>query len=129
MIIDHIAVWSEDIEVLKDFYIRFFEAKANDKYINSQKGFESYFLTFSSGAQLEIMQRTDISSRTGNPGDQYIGITHFAFKLDSEQQVDELTQLLKKHGVTIAGEPRRTGDGFYESVILDPDGNQIELVG
>ena len=129
MQIDHIAIWSNDIENLKDFYIQFFDVRANEKYINSQKGFESYFLSFPTGASLEIMQRTDITTRVGNPGDQFIGITHFAIKLDSEKHVDDLTELLRSHNITIAGEPRRTGDGFYESVILDPDGNRIELVG
>ena len=128
MFIDHIAIWTNDIEKLKVFYVKYFGAVANEKYINSKKGFESYFLSFVSGSRIEIMQRVDITESMGDALEQYIGITHIAIKMDSDKDVDILTELLRSDGYNIIGEPRTSGDGYYESVILDPDGNRIELV-
>ena len=128
MQIDHMAIWTNDIEKLKLFYEKYFGAEANEKYINLEKGFESYFLSFSSGARLEIMQRVDITDQKGSLGEQFLGITHIAFKLNSEQEVDNHTELLRSHKFKVIDGPRRTGDGCYESVVLDPDGNRLELV-
>jgi lactoylglutathione lyase len=52
---------------------------------------------------------------------------HLALALGSETAVDAATERLRSAGVPVADEPRRTGDGCYESVVLDPDGNRIEL--
>lgn len=129
MFIEHVAIWTNDIERLKSFYVNFFNATSNEKYVNPDKGFESYFLEFDSGARLEIMQRVDISQARGPVEKQYLGITHIAFNLSSENEVDEMTELLRSNNVKVIDGPRRTGDGYYESVVLDPDGNRIELVG
>ena len=125
MHISHIAIWTENLEEMKDFYVKYFNGKSNNKYTNEAKGFESYFISFPSGPSLELMRKTGLNA--GICGD-YLGYTHIAFKLDSEDEVDRMTAKLKAAGVPVAGEPRRTGDGFYESVILDTDGNKIELV-
>ncbi|MGX7689307.1 VOC family protein [Flectobacillus roseus] len=127
MFIEHIAIWTNDLEKIKTFYIRYFGAKSNTKYHNPVKEFQSYFLSFESGARIELMQKPQIPERE-NPKTETLGITHFAFTLGSEQKVDELTELMRKEGVQIIGEPRRTGDGYYESVVLDPENNRIELV-
>ena len=124
MHIDHIALWTIDIERLKDFYTKLFNCKVSERYNNPKKQFSSYFLSFTSGARLEIMQRHDISESTNI---EYIGLAHFAICVGSNQQVDEMTVMLENAGVTIESYPRTTGDGCYESVILDPDNNKIEI--
>ena len=127
MKIEHLAIWSENIETLKEFYVRYFGANANGKYTNPSKGFESYFLSFDSGARLEIMQMANIPANKNDPMKQYTGLIHFAMSVDSKQRVDELTDTLKADGYRVVDGPRVTGDGYYESVVLDPEGNRVEL--
>lgn len=127
MEIEHLAIWSEDIENLKQFYEQYFNAKANKKYVNPEKGFESYFLSFDSGARLEIMYMESIPENKNNPIEQYTGLIHFAISVGSQKKVDELTYTLKSDGYELVDGPRTTGDGYYESIILDPDGNRIEI--
>lgn len=108
------------------FYIRYFKGTSNEKYVNPQKGFESYFIRFDCGADLELMSRTDVQNTP--IGENRLGLTHFAFALDSKEEVLELTEKLRSAGYTISGEPRTSGDGYFESVVLDPDGNRVECV-
>ncbi len=125
MQIAHIALWSENIDKLKDFYIKYFGGVSNQKYINAAKGFESYFISFEGGCALELMKRADISFR---PRQKTLGYCHIAFKVGSQEKVIELTNTLAQDGYTVAGLPRVTGDGYFESVILDPEGNRVEIV-
>ncbi len=126
MHIDHVAIWTEDLEREKDFFLRYFECSAGRKYVNALKGFSSYFISFSSGARIELMKRNDISgSRSGDT----TGITHLAIDVGSREKVDSMTIRFEKDGFIVKGRPRVTGDGYYESVILDPEGNVIELTG
>lgn len=127
MKIEHIAIWTKDIERLKKFYVDYFDGIAGDKYTNSSKNFESYFISFQSGARLEIMQMHTIPFNLNNTIDQYIGLIHLAISVGSIEKVNELTDTLRSAGYKVIGEPRRTGDGYYESCILDPDGNRIEI--
>lgn len=127
MRIDHIALWSDNIEQLKDFYIKYFNASTNLKYENVQKEFQSYFLSFEHGAQLELMQMPNIPENRNNPIKQYTGLIHFAISAGSEQRVSELTRQLKNDGFEVISEPRRTGDGYFESCVFDPDRNRIEI--
>ena len=123
--IEHISLWATDIEKMKDFYVRFFGGKASEKYINPKKKFESYFIEFSSGTRLEIMHKDAMASK--DKGDPVSGYAHIAFSTGSKEKVDEFTVKMKKAGFEIADGPRMTGDGYYESVILDPEGNRIEI--
>lgn len=126
--IEHIAIWANDIETLKTFYTTYFGAQANAKYTNAQKGFQSYFLTFTTGARLELMQRPDVQQIAGKqPAQEFIGYAHLAIAVGSVAAVDELTQRLVKDGYVRLDGPRRTGDGYYESVVLDPAGNRLEI--
>ena len=127
MRIDHVALWTADIERSKQFYITYFGAVAGAGYVNSAKGFESCFLSFADGARIEAMKTTALSPVVIEPGAQRMGLTHIAISIGSEQLVDELTQKLKNNGFPILDGPRRTSDGYYESVTLDPDGNRIEI--
>ena len=125
MKIAHLALWTRDIEKMKDFYERYFEAKSNEKYVNEKKGFESYFLTFDGESSLELMRRRDVVRESD--GDA-LGYAHMAFGLKTREDVDRLTEILKTDGWTHKDGPRLTGDGYYEAVFLDPEGNTIELV-
>ena len=126
MTIEHLAIWTKDIEKMKTFYLEFFEVNAKEKYFNPTKNFSSYFLSFPSGTRIELMHRPEISKQLEGL-EQNLGFAHFAIALGSKQKVDDLTNTLRMKGYSIFGEPRTTGDGYYESVITDPEGNQIEL--
>ena len=127
MKIEHLALWTRDLERARRFYETYFGARANDLYHNPRKGFRSYFLTFSGGARLELMQRADIARRDGPVEQESLGLAHFAVALGSESAVDEMTERFRRDGLRVLSAPRRTGDGYYENVVLDPDGNRIEL--
>ena len=125
MRIEHIAIWVTDLEAMRRFYETYFNAVAGERYHNPTKEFTSYFLSFTDGARLEIMHKPTIQTATHKAVNT--GFIHFAMSIGSKEQVDLLTEKLRKDGFTIAGEPRTIGDGYYESVILDPEGNQIEI--
>ena len=125
--IDHIALWTTDIGRCKAFYASYFGATAGAHYMNAAKGFESCFLELSDGARIEIMKTTALDPVKIAPGAQRMGLTHFAVSLGSVPLVDALTRRLRDDGFQVLDGPRRTGDGYYESVVLDPDGNRIEI--
>lgn len=124
MKIEHIALWTKDLEGMKEFYQEFFDLQSNEKYHNPTKQFSSYFLSFPSGARIELMHRPDMNQISNS--DQ-LGLTHFAISVGSIEAVNELTEQIRSKGHRVIGEPRTTGDGYYESVIADPEGNQIEI--
>jgi len=124
--IEHLAIWTLNLEKLKDFYVNFFNAKAGNIYINEKTGFKSYFLEFDDGCRLEIMEKPTVN-RQKNTDKEVTGLAHFAISVGSKKAVDELTYKLRNSGFKILSEPRTTGDGYYESVIADPDGNRIEI--
>ena len=125
--IEHLAFWTTDIDRCAAFYTTYFGAVAGARYHNVAKGFESVFLTFAGGARLEIMSTSTLDPVQAEAGAQRMGLTHFAVALGSDAAVDALTARLRGDGFPILDGPRRTGDGYYESVTLDPDGNRVEL--
>lgn len=127
MHIEHIAIWTNRLEEMRTFYMTFFGAASNEGYHNPVKKFRSYFLSFEQGARLELMQKEGIADNQNDPLQQYIGLIHFAIVVSSRQEVDQLSQTLQQAGYPIIDGPRQTGDGYYESVVLDPDGNRIEI--
>ncbi len=129
MSIEHLALWVRDLERMRAFYETYFGATANPKYTNTAKGFSSYFLRFPDGGpRLEIMQMPGIPDSLNDAYAQFAGLIHFALSVGSETGVDALTEQLRTDGFPIIGEPRRTGDGYYESVVLDPELNRIEIM-
>jgi lactoylglutathione lyase len=127
MHIEHLAIWCHDLEAMKDFYTEYFMAMPNNRYHNETKDFFSYFLSFEKGPRLELMQMPGIPGNTNDAIKQYMGFIHFAVSVGSEENVNGITARLRKEGYKIVGEPRRTGDGYYESCVLDPEGNRIEI--
>jgi lactoylglutathione lyase len=125
MHIEHIAIWTHQLEALKTFYETYFGARANQKYTNPKTHFESYFLTFDTRPRLELMQRPDINGT--QTSEQSVGYAHLAFSVGSREEVDQLTYRLGEDGYQVVSQPRTTGDGYYESVILDPDRNRVEI--
>jgi len=122
----HIALYVQDLEGMKDFYLQHFGASANAKYNNPKTGLQTYFLSFSSGAQLELMTRPGLSPRQKNA--LSAGYNHIAFALGSREHVDALAHELSLAGCPILSGPRITGDGYYEVSLQDPEGNLLELV-
>ncbi len=127
MHIEHIAIWTNDLERLRAFYETYFGAKAGPKYSNPAYKFESYFLAFDSGTLLEIMCMEGVPTTLNDPERQFTGYIHASFSVGSEAAVDALTERLRADGYRVMDDPRRMGDGYYESAVLDPDGNRLEI--
>jgi lactoylglutathione lyase len=127
MRIEHLAIWVKDLENMRQFYEKYFNATSNELYHNPQKQFSSYFLSFESGCRLELMHRPDIKDSSKEYEHQSNGIVHFAISVGSKDAVNALTERLSQANHTVASQPRTTGDGYYESVVLDPENNIIEI--
>lgn len=125
MEIEHVAIYVNNLEKAKTFFCDYFGAKANEGYHNKATDFQSYFLTFDNGCRLEIMHHPQIEN--GEKTLRRSGYAHLAFRVGSKEAVDMLTHRLQADGYSVISGPRTTGDGYYESCILDLEGNQIEL--
>ena len=127
MQIEHLAIWVSDLEGMRAFYLEYFETTSGEKYVNSRTTFDAYFIYFGGDrTRLELMTRPDIAPNDGRRGFT-MGIAHFAISVGGKDKVNALTERLRKDNFTIFSEPRTTGDGYYESVVLDPEGNYVEI--
>jgi lactoylglutathione lyase len=124
--IEHAALWTRDLERMRAFYVRHFGAESNARYASvNRPGFVSYFLRFpSGGARLQLMALPSLVDAAESPA---VGYAHLALALGSRAAVDALTERLRADGVRVLSGPRETGDGYYEAVVEDPDGNALEL--
>ena len=125
MRIEHIAMYVNDLEKTKEFFVRYFNATSNEGYHNKATDFRSYFLTFDDGARLEIMNKPQMMDE--EKGLNRTGFVHIAFSLGSMEAVDMLTEKMRRDGYKVISGPRTTGDGYYESCIIGIEGNQIEI--
>ena len=125
MRIEHIAMYVNDLEKAKDFFVKYFGAVPNEGYHNKNTDFRSYFLSFDDGARLEIMTRPEMEDMEKTPA--RTGLIHIAFSVGSTERVDELTAGLEADGYEVLSGPRTTGDGYYESCVVGIEGNQIEI--
>lgn len=125
MKIEHIAMYVNDLETAKNFFVKYFDAYSNNIYENTITGFRSYFLDFEDGARLEIMNRSIMNDTPKT--ESRTGFVHIAFSVGSKERVDELTKRLDNDGYKILSGPRTTGDGFYESCIVGIEDNLIEI--
>ncbi len=127
MRIEHIAIWADDIELLRDFYITYFGMSCSNRYHNPNRNFTSYFLSFEGeDTRIELMHIPDMES-PANRG-HLKGLAHIAFIVENKNVVNSLTERLRENGYSVLSEPRTTGDGYYESAIADPEGNYVEIV-
>ncbi len=128
MRIEHIAIWAEDLELLRDFYVKYFGMQCNNMYHNPRRRFSSYFLSFESErSRIELMHIPDLDAPASRGNLK--GLAHLAISVGSKEAVDALTERLRQDGYTVVGEPRTSGDGYYESCVADPEGNYVEIVG
>ena len=125
MKIEHIAMYVNDIEKVREFFIKYLDGKSNEGYHNTKTDFHSYFISFDDGARLEIMNKPGLSDEEKSLN--RTGFIHIAFSVGSKERVDELTELLKNDGYLVVSGPRTTGDGYYESCVVVIEGNQIEI--
>ena len=125
MKIEHIALYVNDLEAARDFFVTFLGGKSNGGYHNPNTDFRSYFISFDDGARLEIMTKPELSDPE-KPLNR-TGYAHIAFSVGSREKVDELTERLRSAGYQVVSGPRTTGDGYYESCIVVIEGNQIEI--
>ena len=125
MYIEHIAMYVNDLEKVREFFVKYFNAVSNEGYHNKKTEFRSYFLSFDNGARLEIMNKPQIND--DEKALNHTGYIHIAFRLGSKTAVDELTEKMRNDGYTVVSGPRTTGDGYYESCIVGIEGNQIEI--
>ena len=125
MRVEHMAMYVNDLEKAKEFFVKYFHAAANAGYHNKTSDFRSYFLTFDGGARIELMNHPDMQDM--EKGIRRTGFAHIAFSVGSKEKVDELTRLLQDGGYEVVSGPRMTGDGYYESCIMGIEGNQVEI--
>ena len=125
MRINHVAIYVNDLEAARDFFVRYFEAKSSDRYRNPLTGFSSYFMTFDDGSKLELMNRPVMLDYTKKPN--RTGYAHLSISVGSKEKVDDLTERLEAEGYHVECGPRATGDGFYESTIKGIEDNLIEI--
>ncbi len=125
MHIEHIAMYVNNLEAARDFFVKYLNASAGEMYRNKVSGFRSYFLSFDSGARLELMNKPEMID-ADKPLNR-TGYAHIAFSTGSKAEVDRLTQMLLNDGYSVVSGPRTTGDGYYESCIVSIEGNLIEL--
>lgn len=127
MKIDHVACWTENLESSCEFYKKYFGAEIHPPYHNPVKKLTTRFLEFPGGGRLELMHNPNIHQHADYSGQQHIGFIHLAVSVGSREKVDNLTEQLRMDGFPVIDGPRLTGDGYYESTILDPDGNRVEI--
>ena len=125
MRIEHVAMYVNDLEKAKEFFVNYLGGISNDGYRNPNTGFRSYFISFDDGSRLELMNKPDLTD-AGSKASR-TGYAHIAFSLGSKEAVDDLTERLRADGYDVISGPRTTGDGYYESCVIAIEGNLIEL--
>ena len=125
MKLEHVAIYAKDLEAMRTFFMRYFNATSNEMYNNPLTGLRTYFLSFDNGARLEIMSRPDVVAC--DDGNLRTGYAHVSFSTERKEEVDRLTEILRNDGYNIVSGPRTTGDGYYESCIEGPEGCLIEI--
>ena len=125
MKIEHVAIYVNELEAARDFFVKYFGGRANDGYHNRTTGFRSFFVSFDDGARLEIMKKPEMTD--DKKALNRTGYAHVAFAVGSREKVDELTERLWADGYAVISGPRTTGDGYYESCIVAIEGNQVEI--
>jgi lactoylglutathione lyase len=128
MRLDHVELWVADLEGMRAFYERYFGTSAGPKYQNERKRLSTYFLTFPGGGRMELMHQPDLQPNPGAfPGHDRLGFVRLGLEVKSRAEVDTLTSRLRADGLPVLDGPRTTGDGYYESIVADPEGNRVVI--
>lgn len=128
MEINHLALWCADIEAMRSFYMKYFSCSSSDIYVNPAKHFSSYFLSFpGSNCRIELMHQAPLTSTISTQVCPSMGLAHFCIQVGDKMAVNAFVERMQADGYTIASLPRTTGDGYYEAVVLDPEGNTVEF--
>jgi len=125
--IEHVGIMTRNMERLTLFYQTYFGATSGARYVNPSSGLQSRFLTIGSGVRLELMQTPSAEQAHSSEHRVPSGYAHLAISVGPQAEVDQLTNRLQRDGYQVLDGPRWTGDGYYESKVLDPDGNLIEI--
>ncbi|CAM6347716.1 VOC family protein [Citrobacter portucalensis] len=126
MKIAHMALWTQDLEQQARFWVSFFDGKINEKYRSkTNPGFESYFVKIGEEIAIELMTKPGLIGQQSD--NNRCGWVHLAISVGGNENVDAIALQTQEQGILVSG-PRTTGDGYYEAVIKDPDGNLIEIV-
>ena len=125
MRIEHVALYVNDLEAARDFFVRYLDGRSNGGYHNPNTGFRSYFISFDGGARLELMHKPGLID--AEKASEQTGYAHVAFSVGSKARVDELTARLRRDGYEVKSGPRTTGDGYYESCVVGVEGNVVEI--
>jgi lactoylglutathione lyase len=125
MKIEHVAMYVNDLETARDFFVKYLGGTSNDGYHNEKTDFCSYFISFEDGARLELMNKPELVDQDKDLN--RTGYAHIAFSVGSKEAVNEITDMLRTAGFKIVSGPRTTGDGYYESCIVAIEGNQVEI--
>ena len=127
MNIEHLAIWVDNLEIMSAFYLKYFNTSCGEKYSNEKNKYTAYFIFFGKNkTRLELMNKPGIEPAIGQRGFAK-GLAHFCISVGGKEKINELTETFRRDGYTVFSEPRTTGDGYYESVILDPEGNYVEI--
>ena len=128
MRIEHVAIWTHDLEGMRNFYTHYFNAVSGSCYYNHSKEFRSYFLSFGGECRLELMEMPTVNNNRNDYRKHHTGMTHFAFRVGSRERVDQITDQLREDGFEVISPGRMTGDGYYESAVFDPEKNRVEIL-
>ena len=125
MKIAYVSMYVNDLDKMKDFFVKYFKATVNDKYENFQKGYIYCYLKFDEGSRLSLVSGPNIVE----PQEQALvrGLNRFAIAVNSKEEVKSITDQLEKDGYQVVNGFRMNGYGEYESRILDPEGNELEI--
>ena len=126
MKIDHVAMYVNDLDAVKNFFVKYFNAVAGSKYSNFRNDFSNYFLKFEDGSRLEIMTRN--SAVDADKVRYRTGFHHISISVGDRNDVDDLLKKFDSDGVIVVSGARTTGDGYYAAVVVDPEGNEVEII-
>lgn len=125
MRIQHVALWTRDIEAAARFWADHFGARVGDRYESARRpGFVSRFVRLEGGAAIELMTGPWLAA--AEPELEREGWAHIAVTVGSREMVRSLAERLQAAGLLVSA-PRLTGDGFFEAVARTPDGALVEI--
>jgi len=125
MKLDHLAITVSDLERTKNFFVKYFNCKLGKDYHNPRTGLHSCFVSFEGETRLELMRWDDIDFAPKHLQEKTY--FHLSVSVGNKEEVDAMTARLQTDGYAVKSNPRTTGDGYYESVIVPFDSIELEI--